>query len=99
MASDALEDVERLEAVAAPIMGLARRRAEFADALHRVTATTRTSHIGRRASSRCGNAERLQLPPPLLGQPLARPRRRQHRLDDHLAHPCTRQRIANGALN
>src|SRR5215469_5253696 len=99
MASDALEDVEGLETLSAAMMRLAGSRAELADTLRIVAAAAWASDFRRRARGGNGDAECLQLALPLLAQPLAAPRRREHRLDDHIAQRVLRQRLMNGALD
>src|SRR5579883_1545896 len=96
MGSDALEDVERLEAVAAPIVRLARRRAKLADALRVAAAAARASHRLRRLPRRRVDTERAQLAPSLLAQPLAGPGRREHGIDGGLAEAVAVERIADG---
>src|SRR6185437_11150162 len=98
MASDAFENVEGLETPGAAVVGFARSRAELTDALDNLTATAWARHRGGRTAGR-GDAERFQPAPPLLTQPLARPGRREHRLDDHVSQVVAGERLADGALN
>src|SRR6185437_4463682 len=99
MGSDALENVERLETFAAAIVCLAGRRAELADAFHVAAATAWANHVGSRSCGGRGNAERFELASSLRAQPLARPGRREDRLQGHIPQVRLRERLADRAAN